>query len=339
MSDRDPANGTEADNEDGRNVAIACQGGGSHTAFTAGVLRGLFDDWDDADRLVGVSGTSGGAFCALVAWYNFVTDGPEAAREALGEFWTDLSARSPVDAATNEWLVWGARVRSSGVALPTFSPYDVPGTALGKHRLRQVVERHVDFDELGSLCTRDAPKLIVGTVDINGGEFETFIDEAVTVDAVLASAAVPTLFEAVEIHGHYHWDGVFSQNPPVKDFLQGPVEQKPDEIWIVQINPQRREGEPRSLEEIADRRSELAGNLSLNQEIGFINQVNEWLEAGHLPKDVYRSVTVRRLELDKDLHYSTQLDRSPAFVRELMSYGESRADALFEEQNVDRTGT
>lgn len=322
---------------DGRNVAIACQGGGSHTAFTAGVLRGLLADWDDADRLVGLSGTSGGAFCALVTWYNFVTDGPEAARDALEAFWADLSARTPLDAATNEWLVWGARVRSSGVALPTFSPYDVPGTSLGKQRLRRVVERYVDFDELPSLCTRDAPKLVVGTVDINGGEFETFVDEAVTVDAALASAAIPTLFEAVEIDDHWHWDGLFSQNPPVKNFLDAPVERKPDEIWVVQINPQRRDGEPRSLEEITDRRNELAGNLSLNQEIGFINQVTEWVDAGYLPRDEYRPVTVRRLELDEDLHFSTQLDRSPSFVRELIAYGESRADELFDEESVDRT--
>jgi NTE family protein len=326
-----------ATDESGRNVAIACQGGGSHTAFTAGVLRGLLADWDSDDRIVGLSGTSGGAFCALVAWYNLVTDGPAAACDALGDFWTDLSARSPVDAATNDWLVWNSRVRSNGAALPEFSPYDVPGTSLGKQRLQQVVERYVDFDELASLCTRDAPKLVVGTVDINGGEFETFVDEAVTVEALLASAAVPDLFEAVEIHGHWHWDGLFSQNPPVNDLVDVSAEQKPDEIWVIQINPQRRDGEPRSLEEITDRRNELAGNLSLNQELGFINQVNEWVAEGHLPSDVYRPITVRRLELDKKLHCSTKLDRSPSFIRELLAYGESRAGEFYEERSIDRT--
>ena len=89
--------------------------------------------------------------------------------------------------------------------------------------------------------------------------------------AILASAAIPTLFRAVWIDHKAYWDGLFSQNPPIRDFVQvsDSSDEKPDEIWVIQINPQGRPREPMSLEEIRDRRNELAGNLSLNQEIYF----------------------------------------------------------------------
>jgi len=325
--------GTDADVREGTtNVAIACQGGGSHTAFSAGVLRGLLADWRDGDRLVGLSGSSGGAINALLTWYGLQTSGATAAADLLECFWADIAASDPTDRWTNEWAVWGSRVRSSGAPVPEVSPYDQPFTRVARDRLRRTIERYVEFERVPELAA-GAPTLIVGTVDINGGEFETFVDEAVTVDAVLASAAVPDLFEAVDIHGHWHWDGLFSQNPPVHD-LVSESEEKPDEIWVVQINPQERSGEPTSLEEIADRRNELSGNLSLNQEIAFIERVNDWVEAGHLP-DSYKRITVRRVELDRELHCSSKLDRSPSFLRELVADGEEAAAAFLDDRAAE----
>ena len=142
------------------------------------------------------------------------------------------------------------------------SPYHVPGTTAGTDRIRELLERHVDFEEISDLCGRETPELVVGTVNINAGDFETFTNENVTPEAILASAAVPSLFEAVEIHGHYHWDGLFSQNPPIDDLMTVDIDRKPDELWVIQINPQEREGEPTTVEEIADRRNELSGNSS-----------------------------------------------------------------------------
>ena len=55
-----------------KNVAIACQGGGSHTAFTAGVLDELLENIPQQYNIVGFSGTSGGAACAMLAWYGHV---------------------------------------------------------------------------------------------------------------------------------------------------------------------------------------------------------------------------------------------------------------------------
>jgi NTE family protein len=306
-------------------VAIACQGGGSHTAFTAGVLKELLRGWDEEYELVGISGTSGGAFNALATWYGLVTDGEERAIELLDALWDDLAADRLTDRITNDWVVGLSRIEASGLPVPQLSPYLTPGSRLGKERIRQVLERHIDFGEVPDLCDRDVPELVIGTVDINAGVFETFTNEEVTADAVLASAAVPTLFEAVEIHGHFHWDGLFSQNPPIDDLMTVDAARKPDELWVIQINPQEREGEPTSLEEIADRRNELSGNISLNQELRVIERVNEWLDEGDLPESDFSRTEIHRISMGRTYHCSTKVDRSPSFLGELLGLGEQRA--------------
>jgi len=309
------------------NVGIACQGGGSHTAFTAGVLQRLLTDcdWDDEYELVGISGTSGGAFNALAAWYGLVTGDADTAVGLLGDIWAGLAAEAYDDRLLNSWVTALNRMQTSGVPLPAVSPYEVPGQELGKERIREVLETHIDFGAIPDHCQQTAPELVVGTVDINAGVFETFTNEDVTVEAILASAAVPDLFEAVEINGHYHWDGLFSQNPPVGDLMHQPPGRKPEELWIVQINPQEYDGEPTSTREITDRRNELSGNISLNQELSFIRQINRWVESGKLPADEFTRPAIHRIEMSDEFHSSTKVDRDPAFIDELMQLGRDRA--------------
>ena len=312
--------------QSGDNIAIACQGGGSHTAFTAGVLHRLLPAIDRSeDTLVGLSGTSGGAFSAVAGWYGSV-DAEESAPDLLEGLWDDIAAETPIDRATNNWMVWGTAFQSMGVPTPEFSPYHHELSELGQQQLRRTLESHVDFDAIPELASEQTPELIVGTVDINAGEFQTFTNESVTVKSVLASAAVPELYEAVEIDGDYHWDGLFSQNPPIRDLFHVPVERKPDELWVVQINPQTVEGEPKSRREIIDRRNELSGNISLNQELHFTEQMNELLDEGHLPEDEYRHTTIRRIQLNGDFTYASKLNRSPAFIDRLLEQGRQYAE-------------
>ena len=318
------------------NVAIACQGGGSHTAFTAGVLETMLPHLAAADdcRLVGLSGTSGGAVSALAGWYGYLTDGGDGAVETLRNVWADIAASDPYERLLNDWVVWGVRLQQSPTPTPTVSPYHLPFSDLGKREFLRVLERHVDFDRLPDLVTPDCPRLVVGTVDVNAGEFETFTEENVSPEAILASAAVPTLFEAVEIDGHYHWDGLFSQNPPVYDLMHTDPARKPDELWVVQINPQTREGEPTTVDEITDRRNELAGNISLNQELRFIETVNRWVDQGDLSTDAYNHTEIRRIVLDERLGYPSKLDRSTAFIQRLRQQGISDAEAFLDRIHI-----
>jgi NTE family protein len=315
---------------DPTNVAIACQGGGSHTAFTAGVLETVLQecDWDDEYDLVGISGTSGGAFNALATWYGLVVGDVDTATELLRAVWEDLSAQSYSDRVTNAWLTNVARLEASGMPIPQFSPYQLPGQEVGKKRIRDVLESHIDFESIPGYCQADAPDLVVGTVNINAGVFETFVNEAVTVDAVLASAAVPTVFEAVEINDHLHWDGQFSQNPPISDLMRQPPERKPEELWVIQINPQELDGEPTSVEAVADRRNELSGNISLNQELRFIERVNDWVETGKLPAEEFTHTDINRIEMGQRFSASSKFDRDPEFIQELMTLGRDRANTF-----------
>ena len=319
-------------------VAIACQGGGSHTAFTAGVLRGLFRDWPEDHQLVGLSGTSGGAFTALCAWYGLRTGDRQKAIDLLETVWLDLAAVEPVDRIANDWLVWLTRLQSAGVPLPEVSPYQNPASQMGARRIKDILNRHIDFASIPGLCSQNAPELVIGTVDINAGEFHTYMNEEVTPDAVLASAAIPTLFEAVEIDDHYHWDGLFSQNPPIDDLLTIDARRKPDELWIVQINPQLREDEPKTMDEIYDRRNELSGNISLNQELRFVERVNDWIDEGYLPEEDFSKVTVRRITKARANHSATKVDRRPSFIKGLLQRGEERAARFYRDHPEVQTG-
>lgn len=310
-----------------RRVAIACQGGGSHTAFTAGALKKLLTRKRDEYEILGLSGASGGAICALLSWYALLTDGAARAVELLDSFWKENSANSYWDMVLNDLFVESSRLQGS-VAIPEISPYLYPSTA--QNRLRTMLEDHIEFERLGGLVSPSSPRLLVSAVDVLSGEFKVFRDAEVGVEAILASAAIPNLFRAVRIGDGVYWDGLFSQNPPVREFVvDRSVREKPDEIWIVQINPERREQEPTSVVDIMDRRNELSGNLSLNQEIRFIEAINGLL--GHLPEDQYKHIEVRRIEMLRPLDAASKLDRRPSFIQEMMAYGEERAENFLKE--------
>lgn len=322
------------DTDDAPRIAIACQGGGSHTAFTAGVLGRLLGEREDrAFEVVGLSGTSGGAVCATAAWYGLLEGTTERAVETLEGIWRDLSARSTVDRMTNEWTVGVAEFADRGGPILNLSPYHAPFSSVARSRFLELLEDHIDFERVPGLAADADLDLIVGAADVIEGEFRTFRGKEVTSETLLASAAIPTLFEAVEIDGHWYWDGLFSQNPPIRDFLTTPddVADKPDEIWIVQINPKRREEVPRSVEGINNRRNELAGNLSLYQEVELIEQVNDWVEDGVLSGE-YKRVDVEFIELDVELSASSKLDRDPEFIERLMQRGARRAERFLDER-------
>jgi len=346
-------------------IALACQGGGSHTAYTAGVLTELAPlidvgpegDADAADddgdgtgddggrsenegadvgeyryELTDVSGASGGASCAVCWWYGLLTGGPERARDLLEQFWERTAARSPVDSIANDTVVGATALENGGAAFPSFSPYLSPASTYARERLRDLLTDLVDFDRIADLAGSSRPTLHIGAVDVLEGSFRAFRDEEIDVETILASSALPTLFRAVEIGDSAYWDGLFSENPPLLDLLAGPKERTPDEVWVVRINPRTRSGVPRGLREIADRRNELSGNLSLAKDVAFIERINDWLAAGYLPEERYKHVEVRFLDLDRDLSLASKLNRDPEFLDELIEQGRRDAAAFLAER-------
>src|SRR5215213_7664892 len=314
-----------------RKVAIACQGGGSHTAFTAGVLKRLLQAEElKQHEVVGLSGTSGGAVCALLAWHNLLRGDAAGAAEALDAFWRDNSATAPHEQIINSWVLWASSLQNF-ITMPVVSPYyDNYFSVSALEEFKRMLERRVDFAKVGLQPENSYPVLLVGAVDVLSGEFRAFNSrqDRITPETILASAAIPTLFRSVRPgDGGIYWDGLFSQNPPVRKL----TDEGPDEIWVVQINPKELETEPRTVVEIADRRNELSGNLSLYQELHSIEKIDQLLEEGLLSRDgKYKQIVVRVIELSRSrfpqsLGTASKMNRDPRFIEDLMSHGEARA--------------
>ncbi len=315
--------------QDRKRVAIACQGGGSHTAFTAGVLKRLFQEALTEHQVVGLSGTSGGAICALLAWYALREGDPPSAGRLLDGFWADNSATTPFEQMVNATTMFAGELQRFFIT-PAISPYDNVFVAGGIEEMKRMLGRRVDFDRLSSEPRIEQPLLLIGAVDVLSGEFRAFDSRRDTISAetILASAAIPTVFRSVRLDGGTYWDGLFSQNPPIRELIDA----RPDEIWVIQINPKERETEPTTVTDIADRRNELAGNLSLYQELYFIEKIDQMLDVGALARDgKYKSIMVRVIELSpsrlpRSLGATSKLNRDPAFIRDLIAHGEAQAD-------------
>src|SRR5918993_1434144 len=146
-----------------RKVAIACQGGGSHTAFTAGVLKRLLRTEELKQyEVVGLSGTSGGAVCALLAWHNLLRGDAAGAAEALDAFWRDNSATAPHEQIINSWVLWASSLQNF-ITMPVVSPYyDNYFSVSALEEFKRMLERRGGFAEGGVQPQDLSPVLLLG---------------------------------------------------------------------------------------------------------------------------------------------------------------------------------
>jgi NTE family protein len=312
-----------------KRLAIACQGGGSHTAFTAGALQGLLGKLPGDVELVSLTGTSGGALCATLGWDGLVRGDLTRSIDKLQRFWQSMAASEPWDQMVNQALMAMMGMRDLMV-LPEVSPYHLP--PWGEEYFKSILLEYFDFEELRELARRPgAPTLFVGAVEVLSGHFEVFTGRELVVECLLASAAIPELFRAVTVPGRgVYWDGLFSQNPPI-DVL---IDQQVDELWIIQINSSTCAGVPTETHEIMDRRNALSGNLSMEQELAFIERLNRAIDAGTINDPKYRRIRVERIPLDRELGYRSKLDRRSAFLDELLEYGKTKARWFLKERET-----
>lgn len=336
-----------------RKIAISCQGGGSQTAFTAGVLKCFLENrLPERRQIVGLSGTSGGAVCATLAWIALVKaakEQREPSARGLVDFWKDNVTGNLYDQVLNDFLVVYLGLVDGGILprweISPYAPYARATasliTALAPKRsfydFKQLLQTHIDFDEIASWKKPPTPALLIGAANVTQGEFKKFSSRKgeIRVEALLASAAVPTLFPAVEVGENVYWDGLFADNPPVDELLDeemvGP-DNLPDELWVIQINPETRKGVPRTSQEIIDRRNELIGNVSLHQDLSKIKLINRLLKDGAFTekfKAKYRPVDIQTIAmspaLQERLDYASKLNRDAGFIHRLIKDGEQQA--------------
>ncbi len=301
---RKPANGRAA------TVNLALQGGGSHGAFTWGVLDALLEDGSLA--IDGVSGTSAGALNAAVLACGLAHGGRDGARRALRTFWHDLAAcgggLSPgpwgglagFNLDANPWFGWW------NAWTQQWSPYQF--NPRNRNVLRDLLERHVREPVL-----RDSRlRLFVTATSVRTGQPRVFSGAELSIDALMASSCLPQLFQAVMIDGEPYWDGGFVGNPALWPLI---YETDALDVVLVQLDPLVREGTPTSVAEIADRVNEITFNASLSAEMRAIAFVKKLIDENRIDVGHYKDLRLHRIAddlalapLDASSKYNTDLN-------------------------------
>lgn len=335
-------------------VDLALQGGGSHGAFTWGVLDALLED----GRLAfdGVSGTSAGAMNAAVLATGLARGGPAEARRALAAFWAEvggapacfaaLTSQGPSDKApTPPWQpVWPAWMFDAnswpgmawvGAWARLFSPAQL--NPLNLNPLRGILARHFD----AGLVRAGALKVFITATAVKTGQARVFTNDDLSIEALLASACLPQLFQPVEIDGEPYWDGGYSGNPALWPLIYGTAA---DDVLLVQINPLKRDALPVTAMEIADRVNEITFNASLVSELRAIAFVQRLVREQRVDRSHYRDLRLHRIADEAGLAAfgaSSKLNSDPRLLESLFALGRQAGQRWLVDHHaeVGRRGT
>jgi NTE family protein len=318
-----------------KSVTLALQGGGSHGAFTWGVLDRLLED--DRIDIEGISGTSAGAMNAVVLAHGFEVNGREGARKELHDFWRAMSKKgefSPYHSGffnplQVEWspLAWWFDLLSQ-----TFSPYQL--NPFDYNPLRDTLRDTINFDQLRT-CGKI--QLFISATNVNTNHLHVFTNHEISLDVLMASACLPSLHHAVKINGDYYWDGGFMGNPALEPLIR---RCQTDDTIIVQVNPTNKGNVPRTAMDIADRLNEITFNSNLMREIRSYVDVTRMIESGHINdpriERAYFHIIPIGWEMNR-LGVRSKLDTSWRLLKQLFSVGRRQADAWLAE-NFDDIG-
>ncbi len=308
-------------------VDLALQGGGSHGAFTWGVLdRLLQEDWIE---IAGVSGTSAGAMNAVAIVQGLCEGGSEQARKLLETYWNSVSEaakfspvrRSFVDRFLGRWsLDYSPTYLASEIFGRIWSPYQT--NPMSVNPLRDIVANCFDFDVANSPT---AVPLFLCATNVRTGRPSIFRKPEITLDAVMASACLPKMFKAVEIDGEAYWDGGYMGNPPLFPLID---ETDARDVILVQINPFERSDIPTTAVEIDNRLNEITFNSSLIKELRSVGFLWEIIHHEKLDREAYRDARLHVISAEAelcDLGASSKLNAEEAFLRHLFEIGQKTA--------------
>lgn len=307
-------------------IDLALQGGGSHGAFTWGVLDRLLQE--PGLVLAGVSGTSAGAMNAVALAAGLMDGGREGARTALRRLWGGVAEMgvwsAPLHAWNELWGSWWGQTLGQ-----TFSPYQL--NPLNLNPLRELLKRTIDFD---AVCRCDKLALFIAATHVRTGRLRIFRQTELSADVVLASACLPLLFQAVEIEGEAYWDGGFAGNPSLLPLI---IESPADDLLLVQINPKLRETVPTTARDILDRMNEVSFNTSLLKELRSIALLKQLIDSEGRPGHQYREPVFQRVDALRlhridgelalvELGASSKTDTRASFLHRLHGIGHDAAD-------------
>jgi NTE family protein len=316
-------------------VDLALQGGGAHGAFTWGVLERLLEEpWL---QIEGISGTSAGAMNAAVLVDGYAEDGAEGACRHLERYWRQVAEaakfspfrRTPLDIMMGRWTLDNSPLFiTMDLISRLYSPYDLnPG---GSNPLRRILSELIDFGRIAK-----APiKLFITATNVRTGRGRIFRNAEITPDVLLASACLPTLFQAVEIDGEAYWDGGYSGNPTITPLVR---ECQSRDTILIPINPVERPGTPSSARDILNRLNEVSFNAVLLKELRMIALLRQVADPGNSEGAKWAKMRVHlvRNEIMSKLGYSSKLNAEWEFISMLRDEGRKAADAFLADNSDD----
>jgi NTE family protein len=312
-----------------KKVGMALQGGGAHGAFTWGVLDRLLEE----ENLVAdaMCGTSAGAVNAVTCAYGLHIGGPLKAKELLEELWKRVAMSGSFlfkPGAFDKAYGSGDIYNSAGymwfnAISQVLSPYNF--NPFNYNPLKDILSNLIDFEELTKYNKK---KLFICATNVKTNRAKIFTNKEITVDAVMASACLPFLFQAVEIEGEYYWDGGYMGNPPIFPLISNT---DLHDIVLIKINSININSVPTTARDIADRVNEISFNSSLINEMKLIHYRNELIRNGILTSDGKNNReifvhTISGYEALSQLNYSSKMNTSWDFLVELKNKGRAIAD-------------
>jgi NTE family protein len=314
-----------------KSLKLALQGGGAHGAFTWGVLDRLLDD--DRIEIEALVGTSAGAMNAAVTAYGLGLGGPAKAKELLESFWrksSEAGKKGPLQPSPIDKLFSIGNMDFSPMyhffnsLSQVMSPYQLNPSNMNP--LRDLIAEVVDFEALRA--NKTAAKLFICATNVKNGRIRVFNKDEVTPDAVMASACLPFLFQAVEVEGNFYWDGGYCGNPPIFPLI---YEKGTNDILIVQINPVNIPEVPSTAAAILDRINTLSWNSSLMREMRAIQFVTNLLDTNELNREKYPRVFIHSVDAEETLakfSVSSKLNPDWDFLCYLRDLGREKAEAF-----------
>jgi NTE family protein len=316
-------------------VDFALQGGGSHGAFTWGVLdRLLEEEWL---RVEAISGTSAGAMNAAVLADGWTQGGAAGARAALDVYWKQVSQaamfsplqRSPLDRLMGRWtLDTSPLYLAMDMTSRVFSPYNL--NPFGHNPLRAILAKSIDFERLA----RSPVRLFVTATSVRTGRGRIFRNSEITPDVLLASACLPTMFQAVKIDGESYWDGGYVGNPTITPLVR---ESDAHDTILVQINPRERMDMPRTASEILNRLNEISFNSPLMKELRMIALLRQVADPGRGEGARWAGMRIHRIATDELAAFgaSSKMNAEWEFLAMLKEEGRRSAGLFLAEHGED----
>lgn len=316
-------------------INLALQGGGAHGAFTWGVVDRFLQD--ESIEIAGISGTSAGALNGAALKAGLVENGREAARANLKWLWSQVSGIGDMRLA--HWM--SALFPAPGLVSQSIE-YSLP-YSLGDAWTRVVspyaygpfyknpLQRIADEFHYEDVCADRGPAFFVSATNVRTGKIRVFSGDEINTDAILASACLPTIFQAVSIDGEEYWDGGYTGNPALFPLFEPEL---PSDIVIVNINPLERSETPRDPRDILNRINEISFNSSLLRELRAIHFVQRLIAEGRMPDGAMKEVRIHMVaddDLMTELSVASKLVPTPATLSALFDAGQAAAERFLAE--------